>query len=233
MDKLQIKKLALKFEDKTAEDVLKWAFDRFNDQVALASSFGAEDVLLIDMILGINPHAQIFTLDTGRLPQETYDTWNTIQQRYSTTIQPYFPNDIEAERMVAEHGPNQFYSSVENRRLCCTVRKVNPLKRALSRLDAWITGLRREQAITRVEVKKIEWDETNDLVKLNPIVDWTEQDVWDYIRRNKVPYNPLHDKGYPSIGCAPCTRAIQPDEDVRAGRWWWESADKKECGLHK
>ncbi len=229
----RIDELGNEYESETAENVLRWALNRFGDRVALATSFGAEDVVVTDILLKVNPEAKIFTLDTGRLPEETYKVWEEIEKKYGTKIKPYSPDTSSLEGMIIEHGPNPFYSSVELRRLCCKIRKVDPLHRALSELDAWTTGLRREQSVTRAEIKKIEHDKANDIVKLNPITDWTEKQVWDYIKKNDVPYNALHDKNYPSIGCAPCTRAIEPGEDVRAGRWWWEDPDKKECGLHK
>lgn len=225
-------------EGKRAEEILEWALERFGDRIALASSFGAEDVVLIDILAKIKPSARIFTLDTGRLPQETYDVMERIREKYGIKIEVFFPDPRDVEEMVNEHGPNLFYRSVEFRQLCCHVRKVRPLERALSQLDAWITGLRRGQSITRKEIKKVEEDERyfdgqrRVLLKLNPLADWTEKDVWEYIRKNSVPYNSLHDRNYPSIGCAPCTRPVQPGEDIRAGRWWWETPEKKECGLH-
>lgn len=214
----------------SAEEVLKWAFNKYSEKVASANSFGAEDVVLTDMISKINPKARIFTLDTGRLPQETYDVWEKLEEKYKIKIIPYFPDKEAVEKMILEYGPNLFYKSLELRKFCCKVRKIDPLNRALSELDAWICGLRREQAVTRVEIKKVE---EGTPVKINPLADWTEKQVWDYIKKNNVPYNKLHDKNYPSIGCAPCTRAVKPGEDIRAGRWWWETPEQKECGLHK
>ena len=172
------------------------------------------------------------TLDTGRLPQETYNIMDATRERYGAAIDVFFPQAEAVQAMVAEHGLNLFYQSVDFRKLCCGVRKMEPLRRALSGLDAWITGLRRDQSVTRTDVHKVEWDTGNNLIKINPLVDWTHDDVWAYIRANNVPYNALHDRGYPSIGCAPCTRAIQPGEPERAGRWWWEHPETKECGLH-
>ena len=215
-----------------AEDVLRLALETFGQRAALSSSFGAEDMVLIDMLLKIDPKARIFTLDTGRLPQETYNVIDATRERYGATIEVFFPQPDAVQTMVAEHGMNLFYHSVENRKLCCGVRKMEPLRRALSGLDAWITGLRREQSVTRTAVHKVEWDEGNRLVKVNPLVDWSHEDVWKYIREHNVPYNALHDRGYPSIGCGPCTRAVQPGEHERAGRWWWEHPETKECGLH-
>jgi phosphoadenosine phosphosulfate reductase len=214
-------------------EILSWALEHFGaDQIALASSLGAEDQVLTKMLLKIQPKAIIFTLDTGRLPQETHDCMKATEEKYGFKYRVYHPDAKVVEKMVAEKGPDLFYESVENRKLCCHVRKVEPLKRALKGLKAWICGLRREQSVTRADLSVIEWDAGNGLYKINPLIDWTEKQVWDYIRANGVPYNKLHDQGYPSIGCAPCTRAVKQGEDVRAGRWWWESPDKKECGLH-
>ena len=224
--------LALQAEQMAAQDVVRLAHDRFGRRVALSSSFGAEDMVLIDMLMRVDPQARIVTLDTGRLPQETYNVMDATRERYGTAIEVFFPQADAVQAMVAEHGVNLFYHSVDFRKLCCGIRKTEPLKRALAGLDAWITGLRREQSVTRTAVHKIEWDESNQLVKVNPLADWTQDDVWTYIREHNVPYNALHDRGYPSIGCAPCTRAIQPGEDQRAGRWWWEHPETKECGLH-
>ncbi|HEV8642394.1 MAG TPA: phosphoadenylyl-sulfate reductase [Methylomirabilota bacterium] len=220
-------------ETKNAEALLAWALGEFHPRIGLAASFGAEDVVLIDMLVRLEPTARVFTLDTGRLPAETYSLIDAIRERYGLAVEVYFPQADAVEAMAREHGVNLFYTSIEKRKLCCRVRKVEPLGRALRGLDAWITGLRREQAVTRAQVRKVEVDpEHGGLIKLNPLADWTSEQVWTYIRAHDVPYNALHDRGYPSIGCAPCTRAVEPGEDPRAGRWWWESADTKECGLH-
>jgi len=224
--------LALRAGPMTAQDVVRLTLEKFGPRVALSSSFGAEDMVLIDILMKVDPKARIFTLDTGRLPQETYNVIDATRQKYGATIEVFFPQSDAVQAMVAEHGMNLFYRSVENRKLCCGVRKMEPLRRALSGLDAWITGLRREQSVTRTDVHKIEWDQGNALVKVNPLVDWTREDVWTYIREQNVPYNALHDRGYPSIGCGPCTRAVAPEEHERAGRWWWEHPETKECGLH-
>lgn len=231
---LQIKKIAEEMEDKSATEVLKWAINAYAPKIALASSFGAEDVILIDMMVKINKEkAKIFTLDTGRLNQETYDVMDAIRKKYGIQIEVYFPEQRETEEMVKIKGMNLMYESVENRKLCCEIRKVHPLNRALSKLDGWITGLRREQAITRANIYKLEIDSSHgNIVKINPLADWTNEMIWDYIHKNNVPYNKLHDSGYPSIGCEPCTRAVHRGEDPRAGRWWWENATQKECGLH-
>src|SRR3990172_4573533 len=221
-------------DDNAAEDVLRYAMQEFDGKVGLASSFGAEDVVLMNMMAKIDAEkAYVFTLDTGRLPYETYSVFDEFKKKYPTlTIHTFYPDTNAVEEMVTQQGPNLFYESIANRKKCCDVRKVDPLKRALSGLDAWITGLRREQSVTRTEVAKVETDTGFGLVKFNPLADWSEADVWEYIRKNNVPYNSLHDKNYPSIGCAPCTRAVKEGEDIRAGRWWWESPDLKECGLH-
>lgn len=218
---------------KTAEEVLKWASDNLHPRVAMASSFGAEDVVVIDMMMKINPKFRIFTLDTGRLNQETYDVMDAVRKKYNTNIEVMFPDSAEVEQMVRVNGMNLFYESIGNRKLCCGIRKVHPLKKMLSTLDGWITGLRADQNEVRSAARKIEIDpQHNGIIKINPILDWTWDQTWDYIKKHDVPYNKLHDRGYPSIGCEPCTRAIKPGEPLRAGRWWWEDDSQKECGLH-
>jgi phosphoadenosine phosphosulfate reductase len=224
--------LAAQAASLSAQEVVRLAVATFGAKVALSSSFGAEDMVLIDMLTRVAPKARIVTLDTGRLPQETYNVMDATRERYGAVIDVFFPQAEAVQAMVGEHGLNLFYQSVDFRKLCCGVRKTEPLRRALSGLDAWITGLRREQSVTRTDVHKVEWDDANKLIKINPLADWTLDEVWNYIRENNVPYNALHDRGYPSIGCAPCTRAVQPGEDQRAGRWWWEHPETKECGLH-
>jgi len=221
-------------EQLPTEGILCWAFDKFSPKLALACSFQAEESVLIDMMHRMRgADFRIFTLDTGRLNQETYDCMDAIRQRYGVSVEVYFPDAEKVQNMVRSHGLNLFYNSVELRKLCCGIRKVEPLNRALRELNAWMTGLRREQAVTRSEVRKIELDRDHgSIVKINPLVDWSYDQVWNYIREHKVPYNRLHNQGYPSIGCAPCTRAVKPGEDLRAGRWWWENPDTKECGLH-
>ncbi len=216
----------------TAEDTLKWALTSFGDRIAIASSFGAEDVVLMDMAVRIDPEVKIFTLDTGRLHQETYDLMDRIRERYNINIEVCFPDKNKVQEMVKNHGLNPFYESTDLRKLCCRIRKIEPLLEKLKDLDAWICGLRQEQAVTRFEIKKVENDHLNNIIKINPLEDWTDEEVWEYIRKNDVPYNKLHDIDFPSIGCAPCTRAIKPCEEIRAGRWWWEEPEKKECGLH-
>jgi phosphoadenosine phosphosulfate reductase len=200
--------------------------------VVFANSLGAEDMALTDLISKNSQYIQIVSLDTGRLPPETYALMQTVRQRYPQPLQIYFPEAKDVEMLVAQNGVNGFYDSMENRKACCQVRKVEPLKRALAGKGAWITGMRREQAITRGNLEVSAYDADNGLQKFNPLLDWTNADVWEYIKNNDVPYNALHDQFYPSIGCAPCTRAISAGEDIRAGRWWWEDPQNKECGLH-
>ncbi|MGE4170155.1 MAG: phosphoadenylyl-sulfate reductase [Candidatus Margulisiibacteriota bacterium] len=220
------------FEAQSPQAVLEWAIGQFGNGLLLASSLGVEDQVLTDMLVKLNPKARIFVLDTGRLHQETYEVMGLTQAKYSIRHEVYFPDAAAVEALVRQKGPNSFFESVENRKECCHIRKVEPLKRALSGAKAWITGLRREQAVTRTTLPKVEWDEAHGLIKLNPLADWTTEQVWDYVKTHDVPVNYLHKQGYPSIGCAPCTRAIKPGEDLRAGRWWWENPDGKECGLH-
>lgn len=215
----------------TAEQVLEWGLETFHPRIALASSFSIEDVVVIDILSRLRADARIFTLDTGRLHEETYEVMEAIRRRYGVTIETHFPEREEVEKLERIKGLYSFRRSIEDRKECCTIRKVAPLKRALSGLDAWITGLRREQAVTRGELPKIEWAEPRQ-AKLNPLADWSLERVWDYVRKNDIPYNKLYDRGFPSIGCSPCTRSIQPGEDLRAGRWWWERPEEKECGLH-
>ena len=200
--------------------------------VAFASSLAAEDMMLTDLILKIEMPIRIFTLDTGRLHAETLGMIDRIRERYGADIAIFRPPEEDVAAFVAQSGLNGFYDSVDNRKECCRIRKVEPLKRALAGYQAWITGQRRAQAATRSDLAVEEFDNQHGIVKFNPIAEWSEDDVWRYLRENQVPYNPLHDRGYPSIGCEPCTRAIQPGEDIRAGRWWWEDANTKECGLH-
>lgn len=211
---------------------LEYFLEKYKGKMALASSLSIEDQVITDMLFSMSKEAKIFTIDTGRLPDETYKLIDQTNKRYDTKIDVYFPNNTKVETMVKTKGINLFYDSVENRKECCGVRKLEPLKRALSNLDAWICGLRREQSITRTNVEMVEQDETNGLIKINPLIDWTEENVWDYIKKNNVPYNELYKKNYLSIGCAPCTRAVLTGENIRSGRWWWENPETKECGLH-
>ncbi|MFP4025575.1 MAG: phosphoadenylyl-sulfate reductase [Thiohalospira sp.] len=228
----QARELTKQLKDKSPEEVLNFIIKKFGQKVAFASSLGAEDQVLTDMICKIDKNVQIFTLDTGRLFSETYQLIEKTSDFYDKKIKVYFPDYKKVEKMVEEKGINLFYKSVENRQRCCFLRKTEPLQRAFEGMEAWICGLRREQSITRLNNQVVEWDEQNGLIKINPLIEWTEDMVWDYIKKNNVPYNELHDKGFPSIGCQPCTRAIKPGEDIRAGRWWWEEPEKRECGLH-
>lgn len=216
----------------SAEEILTFFNREFGSAICLSSSMGVEDQVLTDMIMSINPHFNIFTLDTGRLFPETLNLIQETCDHYGTHIKVYFPDYRQVEEMVREKGINLFYRSVENRKLCCHIRKIEPLKRALSGMKAWVTGIRKDQTINRFNTRLVEWDENNGLVKINPLLRWSEKKVWEYIHAHKVPYNTLHDKGFPSIGCQPCTRAVEPGEDSRAGRWWWEDQGHKECGLH-
>lgn len=200
--------------------------------VTFANSLGAEDMVLTDIIDRYQLDIDMFSLDTGRLPQETYDLMQVVRERYKTPLRIYFPNVKQVEAYVAEHGVNGFYDSIELRKACCHIRKVEPLRRALQGKRAWITGMRSEQASTRSNLKVSAYDMDNRMQKVNPLLEWSNAEVWEYLKHYDVPYNKLHDKFYPSIGCAPCTRAITPGEDIRSGRWWWEAPETKECGLH-
>jgi phosphoadenosine phosphosulfate reductase len=200
--------------------------------VAFASSLGAEDMVVADAIFNADLPIAVFTLDTGRLPRETLDLLERMRSRYSREVEIFRPDADAVARYVSAHGANAFYESIELRKRCCHIRKVEPLARALAHRDAWVTGLRRAQSVTRTDLPLREFDRTHVLVKFNPLADWSENEVWAYVRDREVPYNVLHDRGYPSIGCDPCSRAIRPGEDLRAGRWWWESKDSKECGIH-
>jgi phosphoadenosine phosphosulfate reductase len=220
-------------EGATPQEIIGFFGDEFGSRIAFASSLGAEDQVIAEMIAGIDPGMKIVTLDTGRLFQETYDLLDITRKKYGLNIEVCFPDPVDVEEMVNSHGINLFYDNTENRKLCCYVRKTEPLTRALQGIDAWICGLRREQSISRREIKTVEWDSIQKKIKVNPLISWTMDQVWEYIRERKIPYNTLHDKGFPSIGCLPCTRAVLPGEDIRAGRWWWESLGNKECGLHE
>ena len=221
------------FEKAAPQDVVRWALSTFGRSVALAWS-GAEDVAVLDMMWRIDPKAaRVFTLDTGRLNPETYALIDEVRRKYAVDLEIVFPQTGAVESMVREKGVNLFYHALENRKLCCQVRKVEPLNRVLGTLDGWITGLRRSQSVTRGRLEKVELDPAHGgIVKLNPLADWSTAQVFDYLAANGVPKNALHDQGYPSIGCAPCTRAVKPGENERAGRWWWEDPNSKECGLH-
>ena len=225
--------LADEYETRPAEEVIRWALESFGPMVALSTSLQAESMAILDMAYKIEPDVKVFTIDTGRLPQETYDLLDKTREHYGISVGVYYPDGENLAQMVSKHGVNPFYRSVSLRLLCCNLRKVEPMKRALKDLDAWISGLRRSQDETRSNVGKIEVDKGHGgIIKINPLADWSYDQVWEYIKANNVPYNELYDRGYTSIGCAPCTRPITAGEDLRAGRWWWEKGMPKECGIH-
>ena len=220
-------------EGKDPVEALRALAEQFPGEIVFSTSFGWEDQVITHMIFANNIPIKIFTLETGRLFPETYYVWNRTMEIYEKPIHAYYPNNQALETMVNIKGPNSFYESVENRKECCHIRKIEPLKRALQGNDVWITGIRAEQSANRQFMDNVEWDESNNLVKYHPIFSWNLDTVKEYIRQYNIPYNPLHDKGFPSIGCMPCTRAVAEGEDFRAGRWWWEDQSKKECGLHE
>jgi phosphoadenosine phosphosulfate reductase len=230
---INIVELNEQFASAPAEEVLRHFLERFEGRVALSSSLSLEDQVLTDMIARVKPGTRVFTLDTGRLFPEAYRLIERTNRRYGINIEVFFPDYMRVQEMVRARGINLFYESVENRKECCRARKLEPLGRAFTGLEAWVCGLRREQSITRQEMQLVEWDEVNQLVKINPLINWSEKETRAYIAEHQVPYNRMHDEGYPSIGCEPCTRAVEPGEDPRAGRWWWESPLHKECGLHR
>lgn len=230
--RMNLESLNTQFEHEPVDVVLANFLEVFSGKIALATSFGAEDQVLTDLVLSADPKAKIFTLDTGRLPDETYTLMDQTNKKYDIKIDVYFPNTSDIEVLYQRQGINGFRESIENRKMCCYVRKIAPLQRALKGVEVWITGLRRSQSPTRETMRLVEWDQGNKLIKLNPLIEWSEEEVWNYIKEHKLPYNALHDQGYPSIGCAPCTRAVREGEDIRAGRWWWENPEHKECGLH-
>jgi phosphoadenosine phosphosulfate reductase len=213
--------------------VLAAALEKWHPRIALASSFSLEDAVLIHLLMDIRKDAVVFALDTGRLNPETYECAEALRRRYGVKIQWYFPERAAVEELEREHGLFSFREGVQQRKDCCSIRKVEPLRRALSGLDAWVTGLRREQSVTRTELAVVETDNANGgIIKINPLANWTLFDTWEFVHQHNIPYNALYDRSYTSIGCAPCTRAIEPGEDQRAGRWWWENPEHKECGLH-
>jgi phosphoadenosine phosphosulfate reductase len=219
-------------EGKTAEEVLQLVSQLTSGSAVFSTSLGYEDQVITHMIFSGNLNISVFTLDTGRLFPETYSVFNSTLERYKKTIHTFYPNTKLVENLVTKKGPFSFYENVENRKECCYVRKVEPLQRALKGYTIWITGIRADQSGNRSDMPMVEWDDANQIIKIHPLLKWSLQDVKDFIFKNNIPYNPLHDKGFISIGCQPCTRAIKEGEDFRAGRWWWEDASKKECGLH-
>ncbi|MCG3707144.1 phosphoadenylyl-sulfate reductase [Aliarcobacter butzleri] len=230
--KEDLKNINKELENKTTIDVIAYFLDNFKN-VALSSSLAAEDQVLTDILLKKDKNASIFTLDTGRLHPETYDVMDATNLKYGIKIDVFFPDNENVQKLYKTQGVNGHYESIENRKNCCNIRKIEPLKRALKDVEVWVTGLRASQSVTRTDMPLVEWDENFNVIKVNPLINWSQEDVWDYIKTNKVPYNKLHDQGFPSIGCEPCTRAIKDGEDIRAGRWWWENPEHRECGLHK
>jgi len=228
----KVKELVYQTWDYSPQDLLRAVLNEFKGKIALSSSLGAEDQVLTHMLCEMTDSPTVFTLDTGRLPQETYDVLDKTRQRYGIEIEVLFPDAQEVQDMVKTSGANLFYKSIELRKQCCFVRKMQPLKKRLALLDAWVCGLRSEQSSTRLDLARVSVDETFGLVKVSPLADWTTDQVWAYIKKHDIPFNALHEQGYPSIGCAPCTRAVEPSQDMRAGRWWWEAPEHKECGLH-
>ncbi len=231
----QLKQIAAALQDEGEQPIdiaLGRLVTQFPGAVTFSTSFGWEDQVITDLIHQSGLPISLFTLDTGRLFPETYSTWSRTNEHYDIKVKGYYPQAEAAQDFVHQFGPNAFYESPDLRKSCCTIRKVEPLKRALRGNAVWITGLRAEQSPSRNDLTLFEWDESNGIIKYNPLLHWTLAEVKEYIRLHRVPYNSLHDKGFVSIGCAPCTRAIKPGEDFRAGRWWWEEASKKECGLH-
>jgi phosphoadenosine phosphosulfate reductase len=219
---------------KSLEAVLSWSLSAFPDEgLVLASSFGPEDVVLIDAFGKLGRFPRVVTLDTGRLPEETREVAERVVARYPLALETYRPDAARVAEMTVRHGPDLFYESVALRRLCCRTRKIEPLRRALRGAQAWISGVRREQSAERAAAALVAWDDEFGLVKLNPLAEWTEERVWSRVRERGLPYNRLHDAGYRSVGCAPCSRPVGPGEDARSGRWWWESGAAKECGLHR
>ena len=234
IDELEAGELSVEFEGTEPQELLAWGLERFSPKIALSTAFQIDGVALIDMAYELDREIKVFSVDTGRLPEETFELIEQLRERYpNLELELLAPKAEHVTRMVNRHGPNLFYRQVEHRLLCCNIRKVQPLTRHLAGLDAWITGLRRDQWASRTDIRKIEIDHDHGaIVKLNPLAEWTEEEVWDYVREREVPYHSLYDRGYTSIGCAPCTRAIAPGEASRAGRWWWEHNAPKECGIH-
>lgn len=228
-----VQQLNKQFSHASTAEILEYFLQTYSNKIALSSSFGAEDQVLTHMLLSMDKNAKIFTLDTGRLPYETYSVIDSTNLKYGIKVDVYFPDANDVEDLYKKQGINGFYESIENRKTCCHIRKIKPLHRALQGLEVWITGLRASQSITREAMQLVEYDENFKILKINPLIAWSEKEVWDFIKENKVPYNKLHDQGYPSIGCAPCTRAVKEGDDIRSGRWWWENPEHKECGLHK
>ena len=234
LDELEAGELSIQYEGEEPQALLEWAIAEFSPRLAISAAFQADDVALIDMAYKIDPNVRIFTVDTGRLPRETHELIDALRAKYDgLNLHVLEPDAGQVARMVSTKGLDLMKESVENRLICCNVRKVQPLTKHLDGLDAWVTGLRRDQWATRTNIRKVEIDHDHDaMVKLNPLAEWTARDVWTYLREHDVPIHPLYARGFTSIGCAPCTRAIAPGEASRAGRWWWETNAPKECGIH-
>lgn len=228
----RIGQLERELKGKNIVDVIRFLANSFSGKAVFSTSFGYEDQVITHIIFSNSIGIDVFTLDTGRLFPETYSVWNSTLDRYKKEIKVFYPNTGKVEQLVQAKGPLSFYESLENRKECCYIRKVEPLQRALKGYDVWITGIRAEQSGNRNDMKMVEWDEGNKLIKVHPLLHWNFEEVKEFIKAYTIPYNPLHDKGFVSIGCQPCTRAIREGEDFRAGRWWWEDSNKKECGLH-
>ncbi len=233
LDEYEAGEIAVELDDKEPQEVIRWTLERFGDRAAVCTSFQSDGMAIVDMAWRIDPKVRVFAVDTGRMHQETYDLIDRVREQYDLTIEIYSPNSAELAAFVKREGINPFRKSVPLRLRCCEIRKVNPLIKVLNGLDAWVTGLRRDQWASRSNIRKVEIDHDHGgIAKVNPLADWTDEEVWEYIRANDVPYNALYDQGYTSIGCVPCTRATKEGEDKRAGRWWWEKNAPKECGIH-
>jgi phosphoadenosine phosphosulfate reductase len=234
IDELEAGEVSVEFEGEEPQTVIEWAIERFAPRIAISTAFQIDGIAVLDMAYEIDPEIEVFSVDTGRLPEDSYELIEQLRERYpGLNLVLLAPNAGHVERMVGKHGPNLFRNSVDERLLCCQVRKVLPLTKHLAGLDAWITGLRRDQWATRTNIRKVEIDHDHGaIVKLNPLAEWTEEEVWDYVRERELPVHPLYAQGYTSIGCAPCTRPIREGEAGRAGRWWWETNAPKECGVH-
>lgn len=228
MDLVQVLKI---LKHKTGSEILKYA-SQLQGRAVFSTSFGVEDQVITHLIADASLNIEIFTLDTGRLHDETYAVWAETEKKYGIKIEPFYPDTDSLQELVKGNGINGFYDSLEKRKACCEVRKMEPLARALKDADYWVTGVRREQSVTRAHIQPAELDSKFTVLKFNPLYDWTYSTLWSFVHEHEIPYNKLHDRGFPSIGCAPCTRAIEAGEDIRAGRWWWEEPEHKECGLH-
>jgi phosphoadenosine phosphosulfate reductase len=232
-DDFEAGQLGVELDDKEPQEIIAWALETFGKRISICTSFQADGMAILDMAWRIDPTVRVFTVDTGRLPQETYDFVDQVRERYGLDVDVYLPDTREVEALTRRHGTNPFYKAVPLRLACCDIRKVRPLRRALAELDGWITGLRRDQWASRSNIRKVEIDHDHGgLMKVNPLADWTEEEVQEYLRANDVPVHPLYGKGYGTISCAPCTRAVEPGADPRSGRWWWETNAPKECGMH-